>query len=259
MQTLDSALAQAAVDPAARPEFFRILLESEIYLIGTSGAEGRELLPPGEQFSLMLFKRSDGTTAVPFFSSLEALQRGLEERTGYFVMKARSFFEMTRGMMVVLNPGSDYGKEFAPDEIASLLHTGKPPSAVREINERSQVKLGPPADYPAVMVEALAEWLAQQPRVDAAYLCAMHDPSAGKQPSLLVGLQGAGDLVPVFQAAEPVVNYTAPSGTAVDFVQIRRGERGISQYMLTSVTPFYQRAKKRGWGAGLLSLVGAGR
>lgn len=39
-------------------------------------------------------------------------------------MSARDFFEMTKGAVLLLNPASDYMKEFAPDEIEFLLSLG---------------------------------------------------------------------------------------------------------------------------------------
>jgi hypothetical protein len=260
MQSLESALVQAAQDPAARPEFYRILLESEVYVIGTSNGEGNRVLAPGAGISLMMLEQADGTKAIPFFSSMDALERVLAERTGYLVMPARAFFEMTRGAMLVLNPGYEHGKEFFPNEVASLLDSGlnRVPEE-RHVHEATQVQLGPPAEHPVAMVEALSRLLAKHPMVNAAYLCVMHDPSADDHPtSLVVGLEGDGDLLRAIREAASVVGDTAPAGAAVDFAEIKRGQPGLAAHMFTSVTPFYQRRPKRGWRASLLSLVGAG-
>jgi hypothetical protein len=250
MQTLDSALVHAAQDPAARPEFYRILLESEIFVIGTTGSG----------ISLMMLERSDGTKAIPFFSSMDALQRMLEEDTSYLTMPARTLFEMMRGEMLVLNPGSEHGKEFTANEVASLLDSGlnRVPEE-RHVHEATQVQLGPPADHPAAMIEALSRLLAKHPMINAAYLCVMHDPSARDHPtSLVVGLDGDGDMLPAIREAASVVGDTAPTGAAVDFAEIKPGQPGIAEYMFKSVTPFYQRRTKRSWRESLLSLVGAG-
>jgi hypothetical protein len=257
MQTLESALISAVDDPAARPEFYRLLLDSEIFVMGTSGTEGSGVLAPGAGVSLVSLKRADGTTAIPFFSSIESLQRLLQEPTPYLAMPARSLFELTRGAMLVMNPGSDFGKEFLPAEIDMLLETGlnRVPTE-RQIEDATQVLLGQPAEHPGEMLAALSRLLAKHPRVSAAYLCVMQQANC-EQPSLVVGLEGDGDLRATILEAGSVVADAAPPGAAVDFAAIKRGEAGIAAYMFTSVEPFYLRPQKPGWRDKMRALVGA--
>ena len=78
---LERALERAVADPVSRPEFYRTLLESEIFIIGHSDAvtEIRTLLPSGSKIDLVHWEKKDGTPVVPFFTSLEALRRSLKE------------------------------------------------------------------------------------------------------------------------------------------------------------------------------------
>jgi hypothetical protein len=225
-------------------DFYRILLESEIYLPGSSDTldEGCHSLPPGTRFSVAVWKKKDGTEAIPFFASLQALQFWSKEPTRYVAMPARAFFEMTRGAIVVINPGSEYGKEFLPHEIDALLETGlNCTTTVEEVSEHTKVLLGQPADYPATMVGALSKLLAKHRGVKGAYLCLMDTPSSGGKPALVVALEGDGDLVPIIQEAGTVAAVTAPAGQPVNFVEISRGETGIAEYFFASVRPFYER------------------
>ncbi|GAB3437480.1 enhanced serine sensitivity protein SseB C-terminal domain-containing protein [Massilia solisilvae] len=259
MERLESALATAAADPAARPEFYRILLESEIYVLGSSNApgEGGQTLPAGATLSLAQWKKADGTAVIPFFASMEALQRALKEPAQYLAMPARAFFEMTSGARLVINPASDYAKEFAPHEIAALLRTGVNSTlAVDEVHEPRKVLLGQPAEYPAAMVTALAKLMARHASVKGAYLCLMHDPSASDKPALVVGLEGEGDLVQVIQEAGSVAADTAPTGWPVNFVEIKRGQPGIARHMFTAVSPFYARKHADGVSAWLRTPAG---
>lgn len=258
MQTLESTLARAAADPAARPEFYRLLLASQIYVIGSARGNGRDSLAAGDGVALLSLKRADGATAIPFFTSVAALERTLKDESAYLAMPARALFDMTRGATLVLNPGSEYGKEFHPTEIATLLETGlnQVPSAW-EVEDNTPVQLGLPAERPVPMLEALSRLLAKHQRVKAAYLCVMRNPSAGEHWSFVVGLEGDGDLFPVIQEAGSIVGDTAPTGAAVDFVAITRGQPGIANYMFTSVDPFYTHARKRSWRDGMRSLFGA--
>jgi hypothetical protein len=44
----------------------------------------------------------------------------------------------------------------------------------------------------------------------------------------------------------PLVNRHAPKGQAVDFTQVRPGEKGLSQLLKAKVDPFYRRALQGG-------------
>lgn len=250
---LERKLMLATDDPASRPEFYKALMTSDVFVIGFTDAEGEgaKTIPAGAKLSIMNWKKNDGTPIIPFFTSLEALRRVLDEESKYAALPARSLFEMTLGSSLVLNPGSSHGKEFLPDEIHALLETGMNHSAqTRVVQEETKVLLGQPANYPSGMVSALTAFLAKHSAVKAAYLCLMHDPSSGEKPSLVVGFAGDGDLAQVMKEACSVVADTAPRGELVDFAVLKRGEPGISDYMFKSVKPFYERT----WGARLRSL-----
>jgi len=247
---LETALARAADEPATRPEFYRVLLESEIYIIGHIDAPGEGLatIPAGAKLSIVNMKKKDGTPFVPFFSSLEALQRTLKEEARFVAMPARSFFEVTRGSTLILNPAASYGKEFFSNEIDAILATGLNHVATqRVVKKATKVLLGQPANYPSEMVSALTGLLAKHTNIKTAYLCLMHDPEAMPAPTLIVGLAGDGDIKTAIREAGSVAADTAPRGEPVDFVELKRGDTGISEYFFQSVKPFYERS----WGAKL--------
>jgi len=250
---LELALQRAATDPASRPDFYRVLLDSEIYVIGNTDAptEGRSLIPAGAKVSIVQWEKNDGTPVTPFFTSLEALQRSLKEEARFLALPARSFFELVKGQTLVLNPASSHGKEFFPNEVAALLSSGVNHLPVqRTVQEQTQVLLGQPAAYPTQMVSALKAFLPRHANVQAAYLCLMQEQGASSTPSLVVGFKGVGDISVAMKEAGVVAADTAQPGTPVDFVEIKEGATGIDAYMLNSVEPFY----KRSWGAKVSSL-----
>lgn len=255
---LEAALERAASEPAQRPEFYRLLLESEVFVLGHTDApgEGRSTLAAGEKLSTQNWQKNDGTPVIPFFASLEALRRAIQEEQSFVALPARSLFEITQGATLVLNPASDHAKEFFPNEIEALLATGLNQVAkTRVVQKDTQVLLGQPAVHPAELVSALTALLAQHPAVKAAYLCLMHDPSVQEQPGLVVGFEGEEGLERAMQEAGSVAVDTAPKGQTVDFIRVVRGEQGLSAYFLKSVKPFYERS----WGARFKSFLGAGR
>jgi hypothetical protein len=75
----------------------------------------------------------------------------------------------------------------------------------------------------------------------------MHDPSSGEKPALMVGFKGDSDLTQAMKEAGSVAADTAPDGEIIDFCVVKSGEPGISEYMLNSVKPFYQRPRSTSW------------
>lgn len=255
---LEQLLQQAADEPAYRPEFLRQLLESEIYVLGTSGSlgEGRTTLAEGTQVQIQHWEKNDGSTAIPFFTSLAVLQQSIESEQSYIAMPARSLFELTQGTHLVLNPLSPYGKEFVPAEVAALLNGGvssEPEPFV--VKQDTKVMLGQPKDYPSKMVDSLTQLFSRRPAVKLAYLAQMFIPSQSNAPELVIGLVGQGDLKTVIADAGSVVADTAPPGMAVNFTVLQPGSEGIGSYLLDETKPFYEQS----WGTKLRSFFGSGR
>lgn len=255
---LETALRRAANEPAARPEFYQLLVESQVFVLGYADAveEGDATIPAGSNLSIVNWQRQDGTPVIPFFSSLAALQQAIQDEQPYVALPARAFFELTQGANLVLNPMSSYGKEFFPQEIAAILAVGTNNIAERRVVEKeTRVLLGQPKDYPADMVSAVSMLLAKHASVKAAYLALMHTASAQEDSSLVIGLEGDGDLEMVCRQVGTVAADTAPKGQFIDIAIVKQGESGLSEYFLNSTKPFYERS----WGTKLKSAFGLGR
>ncbi|MDR2934717.1 MAG: enhanced serine sensitivity protein SseB C-terminal domain-containing protein, partial [Candidatus Adiutrix sp.] len=54
------------------------------------------------------------------------------------------------------------------------------------------------------------------------------------------------DISEMLHRMAPLVNRHAPKGQAVDFTQVRPGEKGLSQLLKAKVDPFYRRALQGG-------------
>ena len=251
MQTEDNvleiALELAASEPAHRPEFYRLLLESTIFIFGSSGQltegdEGLITLKADTQIQVVNWVRPDGSSVIPFFTSLRALQRAIADDEKYIALPARTFFEITRGAELILNPRSEVGKEFTRTEVEALLAEGmNQVVTARVIKDDTQVLLGQPAEYPNAMVESLTTLLARHSNVKAAYLALMHNPSEDEKPHLIVGIEADSDFESVIREAGTVAADTAPKGEPVDLIRVVRGQAGMAKYFLEEVKPFYER------------------
>lgn len=254
--TLEGALRLAANDPSHRPAFFAELLNSTVFIIGASeGSNTSRTLEAGEKVSIQSWQKADGTPVIPFFSSLGALRKAIEEESNYLSLPARALFDLTRGATLMLNPKSDYGKEFFPQEIEALLAEGVNRVPEQRVTQRAtKVLLGQPAKYPSAMVTALTNYFSRKSKVKAAYLALMHDTSASDKPGLVIGISTEGNADQIVKEAGVVAGDSAPPGESVDIMVVTDGEAGLSDYFRKSVTPFYERT----WGGRLKAFLGVG-
>jgi hypothetical protein len=245
---LERSLVKASTDTSHRPQFYRDLLLSDIFVIN-EGGESLEIedgvAKQGGAIQLQSWQR-DGENWTPMFSSLPRLQQSLQTEENYLRLNTKSFFEITRGSNVVLNPNLEYGKEFTTLEIASILdgsifHAGQGYT----VEKATQVLLGQPALYPTKLVESLSRLFRRLPMVKAAYLAHIHDPARDEAPHTLIGIDAAGEWDRIVGDAGMVAGETMPANEIVDFVRVLPGDNGVSQYLVHETKPFYKRSLLR--------------
>ena len=151
---LETLLEQAATEPAHRPAFFRTLLESTVWVPGTA-ADDQQVVDDSA-LELRHWEKDDGTSVIPFFTSLEALQQAVTTEQAFVAMPVRTLFEMTLGETLFLNAKLPTGKEFTPREISHLIgEEGNPLSTQEVLEGGSALLLSEVAEPPAQMVESL--------------------------------------------------------------------------------------------------------
>ena len=151
---LEDLLEKAATEPAHRPAFFRTLLESIVWVPGTA-AQG-EAVVEDSALDLQHWEKEDGTSVIPFFTSLEALQQAVEDEQAFVVMPVRTLFEMTLGETLFLNAKLPTGKEFMPREISLLIgEEGNPLSSQEVLEGGESLILSEVAEPPAQMIDSL--------------------------------------------------------------------------------------------------------
>src|SRR4051812_45100661 len=118
---LERALVAAVKNPGAAPDFYRLLLDSDLLVLGT--AEGQEdaaqpfSMPAGGKVNLVTGLK-DGAQYLPVFSSLARMQDYVTQESRYLSINGRALLEMTRGAPVILNPSSEFGKELTAQQVA---------------------------------------------------------------------------------------------------------------------------------------------
>jgi len=261
MDPLAAALEKAVGEESeeARTAFYQVFVNSRVFIFGeprTADGETPGPRPPGPEDKFVIatisHPQKEGARIIPFFSSMELLQRAarganLPPQTTFLGFSALGLLKMARGMglPLVMNLGPMTYKIFNPDEINFLLAQARPQLyEERQLPAGSQVSLAPPEAYPQEMVGALLDFLPGLPEVKAAYLTTLKEDSAEAAPVLVIGLETeeGADVSAMLHKAAPLVTRHAPKGQAVDFTQVRPGEKGLSQLLLAQVDPFYRRS-----------------
>ena len=236
---LERALVAAVNSPAAAQEFYRLLLQSDLLVLGT--AEGQEdasakfALAPGGRLNLVPGVKNGGQF-LPVFSSLRRMQDYVKQESKYLSITGRALLDLTRGAPVILNPASDYGKELTAEQVAQLLDPQPQGEARTIVGE---------ADYPMPLVEALQGLFATRPDIDAAWMIQVTFADRAREPHPLVGVETSGDWPSLIQAIQAAAEQAVPD-MVFDVQRIdRRGRAGLTDALL-QVAPFYQRRTASG-------------
>lgn len=236
---LEEALVAAAKNPLAAPEFYRLLLESELLVLGT--VEGREgatesfNMEPGSKVSLIPGEKN-GQKFLPVFSSLARMQEYVTAESKFLTVKGRALLDLTRGAPVTLNPASEFGREFTADEIAQLLD-GAPQARQPKhlIGER---------DFPPGMVETLNAVFAKHPAVATAWMIEVTFADRGGLSHPLVGIEldPHGDMTALVSDIETAASTALP-GLVFDIQRVdRQRPMGMANALLQGEA-FYERGK----------------
>jgi hypothetical protein len=238
---LEEALLRAGKNAMTRREFKRLLLDSDLVVVGR--VEGREFsqeggaLRPGEKLKLGLVERG-GQRCIPCFTSNARLKAGIEQHTAYVTLKGRALFEMTRGVTVILNMGSELGWEFTPDAIDDLLDRKTIAPRRIVIDKPTEALVGQPAVYPQALVDALKRAFEAKPDVLAAYLVQI--AFAGTPPHPLIGVETIGDWNAVSAEIARVAAEVAP-GAMIDAMQVDHNKSDGVMHSLLQTEPFFFR------------------
>lgn len=122
---LEAELIRATRDPVYRIEFYKIFLESEVFVFINKRLPNKEnmYIVTEEKEIEFIAKMINGKACLPIFSSLKRLDDYLGERKmTYIRINTKELLEsIDPKLTIILNLGSSYGKEFTPLEIKHLL------------------------------------------------------------------------------------------------------------------------------------------
>ncbi len=245
---LESALMKVVIDPAQLGQFLHRLVDSKVHVIGWhAGTESGpvdawnpQVFRRGDRVAMPGVVRPDGTTILPFYSSLRWLTACTDRELRTLAMGARDLLDLATDATLFLNYGAPWGKEFPPEEVAGLLAHG----AVGQRNAANlsrEIHLGVREPEPIAITAGVAAILEGQERVTAAYLGTVRFVDEKAPPHLVIGLDGQGDIDSVTAEVAKAVRALAGKGAVVDLVRIERGGGTISDFLVSHGLKFYGR------------------
>jgi len=234
---LERALVKAVKNPASAPDFYRLLLESDLLVMGT--AEGQEgateefSLAPGSQISLVTSLK-DGHQYLPVFSSVTRMQEFVKQESKYLSIRGHDLLDLTRGAPVILNPASEYGKELTAEQVGQLIGPPRPVGAPRTIVSDT--------NYPAPLVEALTRVFAADGQVEAPWMIqvTLDDQTEGLRPLMGVETNNAAGFRSLVEAIQREAETAVPD-MMFDVQRIDRQNSGSLTQALLQTPPFYIR------------------
>ena len=246
---LEQALHNAAIDEHKVEVFYKLMMESRVFILGKPAKELPDtnfVLSDDDELLINHWESDeDKSPVIPFFTSLQTLQRTIPEDEPYLEVPTEALFRMTLGVPMVLNPNTEYGMEFSPEDVVSLLGSDS-------VNNNQELMDG--GDYdedgvylellrepPEKLIQTMTEVLGDFSEVEAAYLAVIHEPSADPEPHLLVGIKGHGDIDAAIEAIAGRIpeDDNDSDFEMFDFFTINDDDPEISDFLVEQVKPFY--------------------
>jgi hypothetical protein len=246
---LERSLAKAATDPAHRPQFYQDFVKADIFVIQhgfVPEKTGRSTLEQGMELKIAPFDMN-GKSYLPIFSSLARLRAAIHNEVGYLSMNALEFLKITQSAELILNPGSDYGKEFTREELAGIIDGAIWRTNPYTVEKATQVLLGQPARHPHALVEALSRLFAGKNEVQSAYLAHFFNPAVGDKSHTLIGIEATGNWERLVAESGMVAANVEVPDPPIDFVRMT-GATGVEDYFLKGCKPFYTKTRKKWFG-----------
>jgi hypothetical protein len=240
--SFEMLLQKAADQPAYRAEFIKRIPEENVLIISNSDLGSEKFVKMEVGAKINVLKLADGR--VPIFTSPERIyDKGIVKApANYISAKAKDIFELLKGATLILNPYSDYGKEFNPDEVERILNGTYFGSRQIVTKKVTQVLIGQPAIYPTEVVKSLIKLFSNKPDVIAAYLAWIHDPATIDPPHYIFAIETNGDWRTISDEAGDTVQQILGYEEIIDFIQIKR-QASFYDYFTEQTKPFYKKLK----------------
>lgn len=164
---LERLLDLSCSEPGYAPEFYRDLLVSDVFAVIPVEGHGMD----EGKLRFVMWNGADGSVVIPYFASMEALEKALQPGWQGVRLIGRQFLELTKGATVVLNPNEPASCRLSPGEVTLLLETGAVSNPERASPTANPLRGFLPVESPpAATLFSLSVLFSRRTSVHRAYL-----------------------------------------------------------------------------------------
>jgi hypothetical protein len=242
---LEQLMDEAYADNTRLGEFYAALLSSDLFILteGDTQIEGRKKLDADTKIGVVNFVMEDGTAFVPVFTSVEEMQRSVNEDHSYLGLNGWSLFSMNQGTEIVINPASDKALRLDAPYIKQLLQYFGAQEV--PVNKDTPILMGQPAEDPLKLKKSIADVFEKEGSIDSAYLALIFNQETNEH-SILIGViyHEGQENADVINVAGVAAQEFIPEGYALDFIVIHEEfADGVSGALKQKENLFYQSKK----------------
>lgn len=237
---LEALIIEASQKPEKRPDFYKAVLNYDIFVIGQPEGPMREdgmggfITSKGARAGLRCYE-IEGHVATPIFSSLRRLEEWAKSEVDFIRMKGVDLFKalaQNPKMNAVMNPKSSFGKYFDAAEIKAMLD-----GSIFELLDRRDrtielpddkgLFIGQPAVWPAELIDKVVNYLKTTDDVEKAFLAQIYIENDSHKPHPLIAIQMAKNSRRNFKVIQseiaPLIKEIVIPGGLTDFFELSQG------------------------------------
>ncbi len=227
---LERIFIEGVDDHHKRNDFYKLLLESDLYFIGNleqnEGEEERKM-----QLSIFTIQ---GREMAPFFTSLKKLEKTAEGREGgikYVQGKFKDICKLQTEFPFIMNPGHIMVKIFEPEEIKDILNGVVFDKFREDTPAGTELQIGLPADKPEELISTLNAYARQEDAIQQLHLALVTDEVNGGR--IVIAIEFAENTegkATYYDDIGEMIQKTSKPGEFIDLIEVKE-ESEISQYI----------------------------
>ena len=248
MTPLDKAFIEAQENPGREADFYNLFLNSDLFIPTHDIPKDRKeiRLEKGETISPIIIE-SQEVQFLMLFNTEERLSAWAKREIGFVRIPGHAVVEMADpSIHWALNVGTEYFKEFVPEEIEWLKSSLEQSKAKEIILEReTEVLIGVSTKIPEGLVDSFKRTAARNKEVREAFIAQVYYVKEGEKLHLALVLR-------LNQASKSVRDAIRDDFVVAsrgyfeegDYIDIHIDDgNGISYEITQAVSPFYKRDK----------------
>ena len=241
---LEKILIKASAEVEARPEFYKQLKNSDVYVIGDSViSDENGVIKKDTDISIQMVE-IEGKLYLAIFTSVEQLSRTISTETKYYKIKFNDLFNFIGNTEIVINPYLEYGKILNQNEVNGLRDGSIwKPQKTMIMRKDVQVMVGKPKNKPQQLIDVLKKYFQNQESVYCAYNVHYYNPETDEKAHTLICIRGLERQESIAAELGILCSNVEVPDPPVDVIFINPTE-DFGAYICRTFKPFYTKRKR---------------